>query len=190
LFAAATLETLILVPSGVEAGAGSFVHGLVLSAHVLAWALVAGGTTVWVARVLGLRGSITRGAQFMFLLGAAGAAALQLAIHEYARARFGYFEPAQLGLTSLLPAVLVGQMTFWLAVLSSQGRVVGAWVAFAFASLVELVILALNLPGIRDGLSAGSLPLAGTMAFASLLLATAWLTAWQRLGHRGSHAED
>jgi hypothetical protein len=186
LFGAAAFETLLLVPSGVDAGAGSLTHGLVLSAHVLAWALVAGSTTAWTARLLGLRGEVGRGAQLLFLLGAAGAAALQLAIHEYGRARFGYFEPTQIGLTALLPAALVGHLTFWLAVLVSQGRVASAWVALAISSLFELIIFAGNLPGIRDGISAGSLPLAGAMGFAGLLLVSTWLIPWQRSRHRAS----
>jgi hypothetical protein len=178
LFTATTIETGLLVPLGFEAGAGSLTHGVVLAAHVGAWALLAGLAVTTAARLLGATSPIGPWDRALFLVGVLVAALLQLAIHEYGRQRFGFYDPRDIGLTALLPAAMVAQLAAWALVLVSRGTSAVAWLAQVLATLAVLGIVGTNVPGASNGLNAGSLPLAGAIGLAGLVLSGTWVSAW------------
>lgn len=185
LFLVIGIESLVLVPAGVEAGAGSFAHGAVLASHVALWALISGSVTVIGARMFLGAGfaPIDRLTQLLFAIGIVVAAGVQLALHEYGRARFGFFDPRELGVTSLLPLAVVAVTTAWIGILVSRARLAIPWAIFGLSSLSVLGILALNLAGLRDGVEATSLPLALAMGLAGLVGLAYWLVAlnvWRR----------
>jgi hypothetical protein len=183
LILATAFETLVLVPAGVVAGAGSLTHGIMLAGHVTLWGLISGSITLVGARMLAAGSPISRRARWLFIIGILAAAGLQFAVHEYGRARFDYFDPSAVGPTSLLPLVLVAMTTAWVGVLVSRARVAIVWAAFGLSSLSALAIFALNLPGIDDGIEAGSLPLAVAIALAGLVGMAYWAVAldmWRR----------
>lgn len=159
--AAGTIENLALVPAGMEVGAGSFGHGVVLSGHVVSWGVSNVVGVVVAARIL-LPAARTPSTGTWIVTGAglSLAAALQLALHERSRDRFGYFDPENVGLSALLPAFLVAQASTLLAVsIAPQGRVGLPVLALGAASIVNLGIVAANVPGAMDGIEPGSLVL-------------------------------
>lgn len=166
LFLAVGLEALVLVPSGLVAGAGSFTHGLVLAAHVALWGIIAGSVVVATGRIV-LPESRPLGSRnvFVFGLGVTLAAGTELALHEWARSRFAYFEPQLVGITSLLPAVILAHACLWAAAAVATR----AWralpvVGIGATSLAIFVIVAANVPGAGDGIRPGSVPLASAIA--------------------------
>lgn len=190
LFAATGLEAMVFVPLGFEAGAGSFGHGVFLAIHVIAWAVLGFWLCVLAARVVGLNTAVSRGAWVVVVGGAAAAGLVQLAIHEYARARFGFYDPRAVGLTALLPAAAVGQLVGWALVLVSKPASMLAWSIEAVPLAVMVGIIGLNVPGAADGISPGSLPLAVAMAL--VLLAPAAMMVFALFSPRpwGGEADD
>lgn len=171
LFGAAWLESQVLVPLALSGGAGSLVHGLVLAGFVTVWgAASAVSVPLLVSRVCGgPRRSIEPG--LVAAVGLLLAVALTLVLHEWARGRYGYFDPDTVGPTSLLPGLLVALSvavevvrfaTGWLLQLTA-GIVGMSWLAAA-------AIVALNLPGALDGIRPESVPLAALVGALALYL--------------------
>lgn len=91
LFLTVGLEETLLEPMGLETGAGSLGHGIALGAHVALWGLLAAGVMVAGSKfVLPQSKPFWPRSSFMFGVGIILAAAVQLALYEWARERFGY----------------------------------------------------------------------------------------------------
>ena len=179
LLAAATIENLALVPAGMV-GAGSFGHGVVLAGHVASWGVSNVVGVVVAARIL-LPAARTPSTGTWIVAGAglSLAAALQLALYEWSRDRFVYFDPEYVGLSAVLPAFLVAQASTLLAVsIAPRGRVGLPLFALGAASVVNLGIVATNVPGAMDGIEPGSLVLALLVAtVVPYMIATALVAA-------------
>lgn len=180
LLAASTIENLVLVPAGMEVGAGSFGHGVALAGYVASWGVSNVVGVVVAARILlpAARAPST-GTWIVTGAGLSLAAALQLALHEWSRDRFVYFDPEYVGLSAVLPAFLVAQASTLLAVsIAPRVRVGLPLFALGAASVVNLGIVATNVPGAMDGIEPGSLVLALLVAtVVPYMIATALVAA-------------
>jgi len=88
-------------------------------------------------------------------------AVLNVVLQQWEIARFGITEPELVGLTAGLFAVLIGLAVAGFAALIAPRRLIG-WplAAFALGFVGVAIIVLSNVPGLRDGIAAGSWPLA------------------------------
>lgn len=89
------------------------------------------------------------------------AALVEVALHEWAEARYGYYDAQLIGWTALLSIALVAAAAAtFAAVVAPRGAVLPPLVALALASAGVLLIAMSNLPGLEDGIGAGGWVLA------------------------------
>ena len=176
LFLTVGLEETLLEPMGLETGAGSLAHGIALAAHVAVWGLLAAGVMVASCKIV-LPQSRPFGprSSFVFGLGVILAAAVQLALYEWARDRFVYFDPDMTGITTFLPGVILAQSCLWVTTLVMPR----AWrrlpaVGLGVTSLAILLVVAVNVPGAGDGIRPASVPLAVAIAASSAYVLLTW----------------
>ena len=137
------------------------------------WAISAGGTIVLAARAArdDWPSGLIRG--IVLLLGAVGTAfAVEVTMMRWAYERFGEqaADPELIGLSSWLSAmvVVVGLSALAAAVLPSAGGAAGR-VLTAVASLGVLLVVASNVPGAMDGVTALGVPMGIAMVAAAAL---------------------
>jgi hypothetical protein len=143
------------------AGAGTLVHGITLAAHVVVWGALTAGSTAALASVLyGREAQVDRRALYFVLTGIAVAGVTELALHEWARDRFGVFSPEHVGSLSLPAAVLVVSTLGFAARIAPRYAVRLLNALLAIPILWVLVIASGNVPGALDGISWSAVPLA------------------------------
>jgi hypothetical protein len=108
------------------------------------------------------------------------AVGVDITLHEWALARFGYYDPDQVWWSAGLFAVLIGLATATIGVLVAPSGYAWWPAAFALAGAAGVLFVVLsNVPGLRDGIEAESWPLAiwiglaGVYAMAAAFLALA-----------------
>jgi hypothetical protein len=107
---------------------------------------------------------------------------VELALHEWAEARYGYYDAELIGITALLSLALIAAATASFGVSVAPARTAGApLAALIVASAGVLVIVASNVGGLGDGVGPGGWPLAVLVgAAAAYVLASLILAAWAR----------
>jgi hypothetical protein len=148
-----------LLPGG---GAGTLVHGIMLALHVVIWGGLTAGCTGALAAVLyGGETRVDSRAVGFLITGITVAGITELALHEWARARFGVFSPDHVAGSLWLPAALLAVSTVGFAARIAPpyaDRLLSAMLTIPV--LWVLVIVSGNVPGALDGISWGSIPLA------------------------------
>lgn len=144
------------------AGAGTLLHGIMLAAHVIVWGALSAGSTAALASVLyGHEARVDHRAVYFLLTGIAVAGITELALHEWARARFGVFSPEHVaGSLSLPAAVLVVSTLGFAARIAPRYTVRLLNALLAIPILWVFVIASGNVPGALDGISWSGVPLA------------------------------
>lgn len=174
LVAVAAFEGAIFGPFGIEVGAGTV--GLSLRNGL--WHVVWGIAVALVAAPVGRR--LVSEARFRLALpmlvlasGVALAGLTELLLNEWARERFGYFDPEYVGFSGFAPPATVAvALAAWaaLSVPRESGTILRRLLLLAVAGLVLAVLP--SVPGAADGIDPGNLPLAATLvvdgAFAGL----------------------
>jgi hypothetical protein len=150
--------------------AGTVGHGVVLAAEIAAWGIIGAAELLVLSRLKAGHWAVP-GIDIQ-LLAAAGiliAAALEFAIHEWARVRFGAYDPEYVGVTAVLPELLL-----LLVLLGYQASAIaghpplGFRLAAGLCGLTVIGIFAVNGVGLHDGIMPGSELLAGLVALATV----------------------
>jgi hypothetical protein len=165
LFVVAALEDVIFGPFGVEVAAGTVGLSIRNGLHHLVW----GPTVALVAAPIGRR--LVAGvrfdrplATFLLLAGAALAGLSEVALNEWARDRFEYFDPDYVGFAGFAPAAtLAVALAAWAAL--SAPRASGVILRVLLMTAAGCLALALlpSVPGLADGIDPESVPLAITL---------------------------
>lgn len=171
LFGATWLESQVLEPLALSGGAGSLGHGLVLAGFVAVWgAASAVSVPLLVSRVCGgprrpIKPGLVAGVGLLL------AVALTLVLHEWARGRYGYFDPDTVGPTWLLPGLLVALSVAVEVLRFATDRLLQLTAGIVgMSGLAAAAIVALNLPGALDGIRPESVPLAALVGALALYL--------------------
>lgn len=124
------------------------------------------------------------GAVALPFIGLALAIAAELALHEWAEARFGYYDAEMVWWTAGLAPTLVLVAVAAFGVLIAPPRALAPPLAgLALAVAGVLFIVASNVPGLRDGLDADSWPLASFVGLSGLYALNALvLGVWRARG--------
>jgi hypothetical protein len=162
LLLVATVEQVILHPLGLGGEPGTSSWGVILALHPIAWGVIAAAVAAWLGGRL-LPGAVHAGPGPAANLGVALALAALTTylLHEFVRARYGWFDPEYAGLAIFAPSALVaiGLAGSAAAAIGPERR--GPLVGLQIAALVGLGIAFLpSLPGVQDGIQASSIPLA------------------------------
>lgn len=160
----ATVNSAVLAPLGFDAEAGTAGWGLYLAAQPPAWGLGAAALAVPFARRLVPESRFGASPWWLLGTGVALASLTTFLLHEFVRARFGWFDVEYVGLAGLsVPAIVAIALAGW-AARALPRSVRGPAVVLVVLGLAGLVlVLVPSLGGLRDGIRPASLPLAGTL---------------------------
>jgi len=161
----AAAEQAVLDPLGLGGEPGTSSWGVILAVHPIAWGVVTALAAGWIGGRL-LPGAVHPGLGSAAHLGAglAPAAVTVYLLHEFVRARYGWFDPEYTGFAIFAaPALVAIGLAGWAAAaIDREHR--GALVALQVAALIGLAIALLpSLPGVQDGISPSSVPLAAVV---------------------------
>jgi hypothetical protein len=135
---------------------------VILALHPIAWGVIAAAVAAWLGGRL-LPGAVLIGPGPAANLGVALALAALTTylLHEFVRARYGWFDPEYAGLAIFAPSALVAiGLAGWAAAAIDRGRR-GPLIVAQVGALIALAIALLpSLPGAADGIRASSIPLA------------------------------
>lgn len=145
--------------------------GVLMAARIALGVWLAVGSLAWLAAATGTGLSAT----------------VHTVLQQWEIARFGHIDPDLVGLTAGLFAVLIGLATAAFGTLVAPSSVRG-WPAAATlaGSLGVLWIVLLNLPGLDDGLSPESQPLAIWLGLSAIYALVVGATAVTRLARRST----
>lgn len=161
LFVVATVEQTVLEPLGLGGQPGTSSWGIVLASHPLVWGIA----TAMVASRLGRRpvpdARFTIGPAFVLIVGLLLAAITMYLLHEYARERYGWFDPEYVGFANFAaPAVVAVALAGWAGAALPRERRKPLVVAHLAAVAALGLALLPSLPGVQDGIRTSSIPLA------------------------------
>ena len=147
-------------------------HGAIALAAVL--------VAAWLT--LGAWPAVTARSAALPAVGVALAILVELALHEWAEARYGYYEAEFIGFTALLSLVLVACATslFGVAV-APPGSVRPALAALFVAGAAVTFIVVSNLRGLGDGIGPGGWPLAVLVGMSAAYVLIALSLGFRRL---------
>jgi hypothetical protein len=162
LLVVAVVEDVVLDPIGLGGEPGTSSWGAILATHPVVWAAMTVAIATWLGRRL-LPDAVHPGiSSVAHLLGGTALAVVSMyLLHEFALARYGWFDPDYVGVTVFAPSALVaiGLAGWAAAAIDREHR--GLLVGLQIAALVGLGIAFLpSLPGVQDGIRASSIPLA------------------------------
>lgn len=153
-------------------------HGMELAAFIATWGVLGMAGAAAMARPLVGEVAIRHRAAIVAAgIGLAIAAALQVALHDWAVTKLGYYEPDIIGPTTLLPFGLapLAVALFGIA-LAPHVLDLAPRLSVVTGGLLALVIVALNLPGTVDGIAPRAVPLAMALAVSALwVVGACWI---------------
>jgi hypothetical protein len=149
-------------------------HALGLALWAGSRVLVAGLVALALGRILIGTAVRPQPAAWLVLgIGAALAAMVQVALVAWSESRFALFDPDLVGLTAQLYTVVGGVGVAAFSTLSApRDAALPPMIALLMATLLTLIIVVANVPGLADGIEPESIPLAVTLG-ATLLYALA-----------------
>jgi hypothetical protein len=163
---------------------------VILALHPIAWGVIAAAVAAWLGGRL-LPGAVRTGPGPAANLGVALALAALTTylLHEFVRARYGWFDPEYAGLAIFAPSALVAIGLVGWAAASLERVQRGPLVVVQIASLAALAVAILpSLPGIADGIKVPSAPLAAAFVidatFALASVAASSLPGRERASRR------
>lgn len=179
LFAVATFEGTIFGPFGIEVAAGTVGLSLRNGLHHVVWGLAVALVAVPIGRRLVPAVAFDRPlAAFVLVCGALLAGVSEFLLNEWARDRFGYFDPEYVGFAGFAPAATLAQALAAWAALSVPRASRSALLGVLLAAVGSLALALLpSLPGVVDGIDPASIPLVivllldGAFAGVALVLA-------------------
>jgi len=116
------------------------------------------------------------------LLGIALGVGIEVALHEWAERRYGYYDPELVSWTAALSALVVLTALGAFGVLIAARRaVVGALVALGIVAIGVLAVVASNVPGLGDGVAPESWPLAVLVGLSGAYAVAAAVVGARRL---------
>jgi hypothetical protein len=157
-------------------------HGMELAAFIATWGVLGMAGAAALARLLLGEVAIRHRAAIVAAgIGLAIAAVLQVALHDWAVAKIGYYEPDIIGPTTLLPFGLAALAValFGVAV-APLGVDLAPRLSVMVGGLLALVIVALNLPGAVDGIAPRAVLLAITLGIVAGYVLVGWAIALRR----------
>lgn len=112
------------------------------------------------------------------------AIAVELTLHEWAETRFGHYDSELIWWTAgLSPVLILTAVASFGALVAPRGALVPPLVGLALAVMAVMFIVASNVPGLGDGIDAGSWPLASLVgASAAYAVAAAVIGARRAIG--------
>lgn len=157
-------------------------HGMELAAFIVTWGVLGmAGTGVLARLVLGQVAILHQAALVAAGVGLAIAAALEVALHDWAVDKFGYFEPDLMGPTVMLPLGLapLAVAMFGVAV-APPAFDLAPRIAVIAGGLTAMAVVALNLPGTLDGIAPRAIALAVVLASVPAYVLVSWAIALRR----------
>ena len=162
LFLVAATENLVFGPFGIEVAAGTIGLSLRNGLHYVVWALLVAALAVPIGRRL-VPDARFGGLLALALLGVGAglAGATEFLINEWARERFGLFDPEYVGLVGFAPAATVAiAVVSWAAMCVPRGTRSDLLGLLAIAVAGFGLIVLPSITGLHDGIDPGSIPLA------------------------------
>ena len=106
---------------------------------------------------------------------------VELALHEWARVSYGYYDPDFIGPTAGLSfsVVLVAVAWFWLSV-APPGATAPPRIGLGLSAILVGLIVLSNVPGLRDGIGPNSWPLAILVGWSAVYAIGAAVTSLRR----------
>lgn len=158
-------------------------HVAALGVWAFAWVLGGGLLALAAARLaFGTWCEVRLGAWLVLLVGAFVSAGQIAVLADWTIARFGYNEWDIPGPTSLLFAVVAGVAVAGFGVqVAPRGAAWPPLLAALGGAALGAAIMLSNVPGLRDGLAADSVPLAGMMAAAAVYIGAVGILSFVRL---------
>lgn len=155
-------------------------HGMELAAFIATWGVLGMGGAAALARLLLGEVAIRHRAPIVAAgIGLGIAAVLQVALHDWAVAKFVYYDPDHMGPTVLLPLCLapVAVALFGIAI-APQAVDLAPRLSVVTGGLLALVIVVLNIPAGVDGIAPRAVPLAIALAVSSVwVVGACWIAA-------------
>jgi hypothetical protein len=170
-----------VLPGG---GAGTLLHGLVLTAQVVAWGVLTSAVAAATGAALYGREMRSRSHAAWFLAAGIGIAAFaQFALHEWARLRFGVYSPDYVRGTVFLPAALiaVSVLSFTTRIAPPHARSILA-VLLVVPAVWVISIMRDSVTGALDGISREAIPLALAFVAAASYSLVAGIQAARKTG--------
>ena len=113
------------------------------------------------------------------------AIAVELALHEWAERRFGFYDSELIWWTAgLSPALMLTAVASFGALVAPRGALLPPLVGLALAVTAVMFIVASNVPGLGDGIDRESWPLASLVALSAVYAVTAGAAAARRASDR------
>lgn len=166
-------------------------HSLDMALWSVVWAtLAAVGILVAGRAAFGAWPRVGIGALGVLALGTVLSVGTQLTLQSWGEARFGYYDPELIGLTTFNFAALVGLAAATFGVFVAPRGMAGWPLAFVLlGSALVALVLASNLPGLADGLAPESWPLAAWLGASGLYAAVVTAASLIRAWHPGATSE-
>jgi hypothetical protein len=171
--------------------AGTVGHGVVLAVEIAAWGIIGAAELLLLARFKAGHWTAPRiDVQISASAGILIAAALEFAIHEWARVRFGAYDPEYVGVTAVLPALLLVLLLLCYQASGVVGQPpLGFRLAAALCAFTVVGIFAVNAVGLLDGILPDSQVLAGLVAVATAYsVALLWWALRPAMSRRSGRA--
>lgn len=164
MLALVTIERWILEPAGLRPESGTAAWGIRLAGWIVLWGALTAVPAAWIGGRLVPGHRFKRSGALALLVGLTLAAATMFTLHEWTRARFGYFDSDFVGWAFFAaPAVVAVALCAWAALSIPRGSRGPLLVLLILAAIGFVAALVPSIGGLADGLDPRSLGLAAIL---------------------------